>query len=97
MSDRRLHGSVNLIPEASVGLIRDLAVEAERLGFKRSWVYDEGLATRDLYVTMTAIAEATDTLEVGPGITNAYTRHPAQTAAAIATLDELSGGRAFKG
>ena len=97
MPNRRLHGSVNLIPEAPVGLIRDLAVEAERLGFKRSWVYDEGLATRDLYVTMTAIAEATDRLEGGPGITNAYTRHPAQTATAIATLDELSGGRAFLG
>ena len=97
MPNRRLHGSVNLIPEAPVGLIRDLAVEAERLGFKRSWVYDEGLATRDLYVTLTAIAKATNRLEVGPGITNAYTRHPAQTATAIATLDELSGGRAFLG
>lgn len=97
MADQRLRGSVNLIPEAPVAAIRDLAVEAERLGFDRCWVYDEGLATRDLYVTMTAIVQATDRLEVGPGITNAYTRHPAQTAAAIATLDELSGGRAFLG
>ncbi|HAQ23794.1 MAG TPA: 5,10-methylenetetrahydromethanopterin reductase, partial [Acidimicrobiaceae bacterium] len=40
----------------------------------RCWVYDEGLATRDLYVTMTAIAQATNRLEIGPGITNAYSR-----------------------
>ena len=97
MSERRLRAGVNLIPEAPVGVISDLAVEAERLGFDRCWVYDEGLATRDLYVTMTAIAQATSRLEIGPGITNAYTRHPGQTAAAIATLDELSGGRAFLG
>ena len=97
MSAGRLLASVNLIPEAPVEVIRDLATEAERLGFDRCWVYDEGLATRDLYVTMTAIVQATDRLEVGPGITNAYSRHPAQTAAAIATLDELSEGRAFLG
>lgn len=97
MSERYLRGSVNLIPEAPVASIRDLAVEAERLGFQRCWVYDEGLATRELYVTLTAIVGATEKLEVGPGITNPYTRHPAQTASAIATLDELSGGRAFMG
>lgn len=90
-------GSVNLIPEAPAVVIRDLAVEAERLGFDRCLVYDEGLATRDVYATLTAIALATERMAIGPGITNAYTRHPAQTAAAIATLDELSGNRAFLG
>ena len=92
-----IRGSVNLIPEAPAVVIRDLAVEAERLGFDRCLVYDEGLATRDVYATMTAIVLATERMAIGPGITNAYTRHPAQTAAAIATLDELSGNRAFLG
>ena len=32
-----------------------------------------------------------------PGKANPYTRHPAMTATAIATLDELSGGRAMLG
>jgi 5,10-methylenetetrahydromethanopterin reductase len=85
------------MPEASVAEIVDLAVLAERLGYDRCWVYDEGLATRDVYVTMTAIAGATRRIEIGPGITNAYTRHPATTAAAMASLDEFSGGRAFVG
>ena len=40
---------------------------------------------------------STDAMEIGPGITNPYTRHPAQTAAAIASLDEVSQGRAFLG
>lgn len=77
--------------------IVELAVLAEGLGYDRCWVYDEGLATRDVYVTLTAIALATGRMELGPGITNAYTRHPATTATALASLDELSHGRAFLG
>ena len=85
------------MPEAPVADIVELAVLAEGLGYDRCWVYDEGLATRDVYVTLTAIALATGRMELGPGITNAYTRHPATTAAALASLDELSHGRAFLG
>ena len=89
--------SINVIPETSISSIVALAVTAERLDFDRCWVYDEGLATRDVFVTMSAIAAATSTLQIGTGITNPYTRHPAQTASGIASLDELSGGRAFLG
>ena len=90
-------GSVNLIPESPISDVVDLARQADALGFARCWVYDEGLATRDVYVTMAAIADGTAQIAIGPGITNPYTRQPAQTAAAIASLDELSGGRAFLG
>ena len=89
--------SINIMPEVPVPDIVALARHAEELGFRRCWVYDEGLAARDVYVTLAAIASATDSLLVGPGITNPYTRHPGATAAAIATLDDLSGGRAFLG
>ena len=34
---------------------------------------------------------------MGPGVTNPYVRSPAITASAIATLDELSNGRATLG
>lgn len=92
-----VQGAVNLIPEAPVNSIVELAQHAERLGFERCWVYDEGLAARDVYITLTAIAVATDTIHLGPGITNPYTRHATSTIGAIAALDELSGGRAFLG
>lgn len=92
-----LRSSVNLIPEAPVAEVVALAQRAEALGFDRCWVYDEGLATRDVHVTLAAIALATSRIRIGTGITNPYTRHPATTAAAIATIDELSGGRAFMG
>ena len=85
------------MPEGPVERVVEIAVEAERLGYERCWIYDEGLAARDLYVTCAAIALATDRLEIGSGLTNPYTRHPGVTTAAIATLDELSDGRAFLG
>ncbi len=88
---------VNFIPEHPVGAVVELAGVAEGLGYDRCWVYDEGLATRDVYVTMTAVAAATERIRIGPGITNPYTRHPATTAAAVASLDEVSSGRAFLG
>jgi 5,10-methylenetetrahydromethanopterin reductase len=90
-------GSVNLIPEAPVADMVALAVLAESLGYQRCWLYDEGLATRDVYVTLAAIASATARVGLGTGITNPHTRHAATTAGATATLDELSGGRAFLG
>jgi 5,10-methylenetetrahydromethanopterin reductase len=90
-------GSINLIPESPVADLVDLGRLADELGYSRCWVYDEGLATRDVYVTLAAIAAGTSRIELGPGITNPYTRHVGQTAAAVATLDEMSGGRAFLG
>ena len=86
-----------VMPEGPVELVVEAAVAAERLGCSRVWIPDEGLAARECWVTLGAVAAATETVEVGTGITNAYTRHPGMTAAAVATLDEASGGRAALG
>ena len=88
---------ISLKPHGPVADLVGLARIAENLGYNRCWVYDEGLATRDVYVAMTAVALATSTIRVGTGITNPYSRHPGTTASAIATIDELSGQRAFVG
>lgn len=92
-----VQGALNLIPEVPIHRLVELAQYAESVGYQRCWVYDEGLAARDVYVTLTAIAVATNRIELGPGITNPYTRHMSSTAGAVAALDELSGGRAFLG
>jgi 5,10-methylenetetrahydromethanopterin reductase len=42
-------------------------------------------------------ATATERLQLGTGVTNPATRHPAATAAAIASVHQLSGGRAVLG
>ena len=83
--------------KAPVGEIVELAVLAEQMGYERCWLFDEGVMTRDVFVTLAAIAERTSTIKIGPGITNPYVRHPGATAAAIASIDELSDGRAFIG
>ncbi|MFI0411671.1 LLM class flavin-dependent oxidoreductase [Actinomadura sp. 3N508] len=73
-----------------------LAREAEALGYDNVWVNDDRLQ-RDPIALLSAIAGATSRVALGPGVTNPYTRHPALLASAVATLDELSGGRAVLG
>jgi 5,10-methylenetetrahydromethanopterin reductase len=87
----------NQVLGVSVAAMVELTREAERLGFQRCWVCDQGLDCRDVFVTLAAAAAHTRTIRLGTGITHPYTRHPAVAAAAIASLDELSGGRAFMG
>jgi 5,10-methylenetetrahydromethanopterin reductase len=70
--------------------------EAEALGFAHLWVTDDRLQ-RDVFTVLAAMAPATSTIRLGPGVTNPYSRRPALIATAIATLDELSGGRAVLG
>lgn len=65
----------------------------ESLGYSDIWVPDERLL-RNVYVSLATVASATRHVALGPAVTNPYTRNPATTAAAIATIDELSGGRA---
>lgn len=52
---------------------------------------------RPVWPILTLIAEHTERVLVGPDVTHPYLRHPADTAACIAALDELSGGRAILG
>ena len=69
------------------------AARLEGLGYDDIWVPDERLL-RNVYVSLAAVAGATSRVGIGTAVTNPYTRHPVMTAAAIATIDELSGGRA---
>lgn len=93
----RFTATVNVMPDGPPGEVASVVRRAEELGFEAAWVLDEGVVTRDVHVTLAASAGATSTIRIGTGITNPYTRHPGVTANAIATLDELSGGRAFVG
>ena len=68
----------------------------EQLGYRSLWYTDVRFG-RECYVGLSAVASHTSRLRLGPGVSDPYTRHPAMTATAIATLDELSGGRAMLG
>ena len=82
---------VHIVPLMPAEHVITVAVEAERLGYDYCLVADEGFHP-DVYACLGAIARATERITLGV-LTNGYTRHPAVTASAAATVNELSGGR----
>jgi 5,10-methylenetetrahydromethanopterin reductase len=68
----------------------------ERTGYECLWIADERFF-REVYASLALCASVTERIKLGPGVTDPYSRHPALTAMAIATLDEISGGRAVLG
>ena len=82
--------------------IRDLAIQAEAMGFDTVWLADELLwrpvdgETRGWWecVAMAgAVAASTSRVNVGTWVLSALHRNPGITAKAVETLDEISGGR----
>lgn len=70
---------------------------AEDVGFDFIGVADSQSLFRDVYVTAGMIASQTRRIMIGPSVTNPVTRHPAVSASAIATVNEISAGRCILG
>ena len=86
--------------------VAGLAAEAEEAGWHGLFVWDvwDHLHWRspvrqvaDLWITLAAIATATERLRLGPMVTPLARRWPAKVARETATLDRLSGGRLVLG
>src|SRR3954470_9743355 len=73
------------------------AARVEAAGYDGLLLVDSQNLAGDTYVALTACALATSTLQLATGVTNPFTRHPAATAAAIASVNAESGGRAVLG
>jgi 5,10-methylenetetrahydromethanopterin reductase len=69
---------------------------AEASGYDTVWLADERFY-REVYSCLSHFAGHTKRVLLGPCVTDPYARHPALTAMAIATLDEISGQRAVLG
>ena len=78
------------------GVLLETARLIESTGLGTLWYADERFYY-ETYTGLGAVATATSRIRLGPGVSDPYTRHPAITAAAMASLDELSGGRAVLG
>lgn len=74
-----------------------LARLAEEKGFDYIGVAESQSLFHELYVSLSVVAQATRNVRIGPTVSNPLTRHPAVNAAAIASINDLSGGRAFFG
>jgi 5,10-methylenetetrahydromethanopterin reductase len=75
----------------------DWAQLADEGGFDLIGFGDSQGRWADVYSLLAVTAMRTTNLRMGPFVTNPVTRHPQVSAAAIATVDLLSGGRAFFG
>lgn len=82
---------------AHVAVAERAAARAEENGFDGILVVDSQNLAGDPFVGLALAARATSTLRLGTGVTNPATRHPAATAAAIASVHVASGGRALLG
>jgi 5,10-methylenetetrahydromethanopterin reductase len=85
-----------LLPSRPVPEMAALAARAEALGYDDVWLADERFF-REVYAALTVFTQWTRRVRLGPCVTDPYSRHPALTAMAIATLDEIAGGRAVLG
>ena len=82
-----------LKPEHTLERTLALTRQAEAAGFDYGWLFDSHVLWRDPYPLLTLMAGATERLRLGTCVTNPGTREPTVTASALATLDEISGGR----
>ena len=88
---------------ADPGVVARLAAEAEERGWHGVFVWDQ-LRWRepirqvaDPWITLAAIAAATEQVRLGPMVTPLARRRPAKVARETASLDVLSGGRLILG
>ncbi len=91
-----VHVGVGLVGRYEPVELKMVVRFVEEEGYHSLWVADERLY-RNVYVTLTLAALCSKTLRLGTGVTNPFTRHPALTAAAAASVDEVSGGRLVLG
>jgi alkanesulfonate monooxygenase SsuD/methylene tetrahydromethanopterin reductase-like flavin-dependent oxidoreductase (luciferase family) len=84
-------------------VVARLASEAEELGWHGLFVWDQMRwrepihHVADPWITLAAVAAATESLKLGPMVTPLPRRRPAKVARETATLDGLSGGRLILG
>ena len=82
-----------LKPEHTLERTLALTRQAEAAGFDYGWLFDSHVLWREPYPLLTLMAGATERMRLGTCVTNPGTREPTVTASALATLDEISGGR----
>ncbi|MDV0444580.1 putative coenzyme F420-dependent oxidoreductase [Methanimicrococcus sp. At1] len=87
---------IELVPNEPVFKIAAYTKLAEEQSFEYAWITDH-YNNREVYSTLSVLALATNKIKIGAGVTNPYTRSPVMTAASIASVNEIAGGRAVLG
>lgn len=87
---------VELTPDVPVETVVDLAVAAEANDFDVAFSSSH-YNNREPLVALGQSAAVTEDIRLGPGVANPYETHPVRLASQVATLDEVSDGRAVLG
>lgn len=87
---------VGLLGKYNYKTLISLAQRVEEIGFDQIWMPDERFY-RECYSQLSVIAQNTTKVKLGTAVTDPYSRHPAMTAAALASVDEISEGRMHLG
>ena len=87
---------IEFVPEQPFWKTVFYAIQAEKGGFENVWITDHFM-NRNPYTTMAAIANYTDSIKLGVGVTNPYLVNPVVTAQAIGSLSEIAPGRVILG
>jgi len=93
---KKLALGVLLYADYSLEELARLGRLCEELGYGLFWYTDVRFG-RECYLGLASVAAVTERMQLGPGVSDPYTRHPAMTASTIATFDELCNGRALLG
>src|SRR5438034_1869519 len=93
----RLSFGVCFAPDPPPSRWVDLTKLAEAQGFEYAWLFDSHVLWQEVYPIFTLMAANTRRIKMGPCVTNPVTRDPTVTASALATLNEVSGGRMVMG
>jgi 5,10-methylenetetrahydromethanopterin reductase len=88
--------SLELLPNEPIKDIIEIIQLAEDIGFENVWITDH-YNNRDVFEVLSIAAYETSTIRMGSGVSNPYVRNPVTIAAATATLNEISEGRAIVG
>ena len=88
--------SLHLVPD-DIRVVAERSKYAEDNGFEQVWIAESHLTCRDHNIALALAIENTSHVKIGPGVTNPVLHDDSVAASAIATLDELSGGRVLFG
>jgi probable F420-dependent oxidoreductase len=88
---------VCFMADPPVSRVVELTKLAEDNGFDYAWIWDSHVLWQEVYPIFTLMAANTGRIKIGPCVTNPITRDVTVTASALATLNEISGGRMVMG
>ena len=86
---------IGFAEKANRELMTGMAARAEELGYETAWMGETW--GRDVLTSLTHMASHTSRIKLATGIVSVYSRTPALVGQSMASLDEISGGRAVLG